>query len=69
MIAVIMKSVRFTDKQLDRLSEFASNMGMVVLAALLVPLISGGRIGFALIAQALLLTTVSLVISLALLRT
>jgi len=69
MMYLIMKGVRLNDKQLDRLSDFAANAGLVVLAAVLVPLILGDRVGFALLAQALLLTVISLVISLTLLRT
>lgn len=63
-----MQVKRFNAKQLDRLSEFSSNLGLVFVAGAIAPFFSGGKTNLQLILIQIGLSLWALIISLYLVR-
>jgi len=61
-----MSKQRLSSRQRDRLADFAVNVAVVILATVLVPALTGSDMTLLIAAQAVGLTLVALVISLAL---
>lgn len=59
-----MREIIFNKKQLDRLSEFFSNISIVFLASIVSPIFVGNKLGFDLIVLGTILTSGFLLLSL-----
>ena len=59
-----MRKIIFNKKQLDRLSEFFSNISIVFLASIVSPIFVGNKLGFDLIVLGTILTSGFLLLSL-----
>lgn len=61
-------NIRFNKDQLDRLSEFFSNISLVFFASMITPYFSGGMVNYFIVPVGMTLTISFLVISLSIIK-